>query len=69
MKPSRYYQTWLQIISRSGEAAMFVCGIYLGREQYLTAFFIFLLRAMIGASTSELMYKRMKAVTREEVSR
>ena len=47
---------------------MFVCGVFLGKEEYTTAIVIFILRLVIGATTSELMYRRMKAVTREEVN-
>jgi|GEM_PF-4027700 len=68
MKSSRYYQTYLQIVSRSGEAAMFFSGVFLGKEHYKTAALIFILRLLIGSTTSELMYRRMKAVTREEVN-
>ena len=67
MRSSRYYQNWLQVISRTGEAAMFISGIFLGKEQYFTALIIFSIRIIIGTTTSELMYKRMQAVTREEL--
>lgn len=46
---------------------MFVCGVFLGKEEYATAIVIFIIRIAIGVTTSELMYRRMKAVTREEV--
>ena len=69
MKKSRYYQNILQVVSRTGEAAMFACGIFLGKGEYVTAVIIFLIRIAIGATTSELMYRRMKSVTREEVTR
>lgn len=67
MKSSRYYQNWPQLISRSGEATMFICGILLGKEHYTASAIVFFIRMFIGCTTSEIMYRRMKAVTREEV--
>ena len=67
MRKSRYYQNRLQIVSRLGEASMFFSALFLGKEAYMTAFVLFGLRVLIGLTTSELMYHRMKSVTREEV--
>ena len=69
MRSSRFYQNCLQFVARTGEVAMFISGIFLGKEQYFTALIIFSIRIVIGTTTSELMYKRMQAVTREELHR
>lgn len=58
----------LQIVARLGEVAMFTSGFYLGKEEYTTAVILLIFRMAIGTTTSEIMYKRMKSVTREEVN-
>jgi len=46
---------------------MFCGGVFLGKEHYYTAVILLLIRMVLGFTTSELMYKRMKSTTREEV--
>jgi len=66
MRSSRYYQNWLQIISRSSTIFMFLSGFYLGKGEIMTALIMLGLKLVTGYSISELMYKRMRAVVREE---
>lgn len=66
MRASRYYQTWLQIVSRSSTIFMFLSGFYLGKGDIVTAVIMLILKLVTGYSISELMYKRMQAVVREE---
>jgi len=66
LKPSKYYQRRLQIVSRGSDVVLFLMGFFLGKEAFAMALIFLLLKVSIGFTVSELMYHRMKAVVREE---
>lgn len=65
MKPSRYYQNWLQLVSRGSTIFLFFSGYFLGKEILIVAFVLLFFQLGIGFTTSELMYKRLQAVVKE----
>lgn len=65
LKSSRYYQNWLQIVSRSSDILLFCMGYFLGKELFIIALITLVLKIAIGFTVSELMYKRMQAVVGE----
>ena len=66
MKNSRFYQTWTQIIGSISEMVLFFSGFFLGKEMFVAALILVFLRVVSKFTISELMYRRMKAVVREE---
>ena len=66
MKTSRHYQTAVQIIGSLGEIILFFSGFLLGKEMFYAAAILVAVRIVFKISVSELMYKRMRAVVREE---
>jgi hypothetical protein len=69
MRSSRFYQTKIQIIGTTSEAILFFSGYFLGKEMFLVAAGLLFLRLINKLLISELMYRRSKAVVREEVER
>jgi len=67
-KDSRYYQTAVQIIGSIGEVVLFFSGFFLGKEAFVAAFILITVRIAFKLLVSEFMYRRMKAVVREESS-
>jgi len=67
MKSSRFYQTVIQLIGSVGEVILFLCGFFLGKEMFVTAFVFLVLRISHKIVISELMYRRSITVVREEV--
>jgi len=65
MKPSKYYQKLLQVTSRGSDIILFFVGYFLGREQFIAAALLLLLRLASGYVISELVYKRLQASIRE----
>lgn len=65
MKSSKYYQGWLQLISRGSDIFLFLSGYFLGTGNTITATIMLFFKLITGYATSELMYKRMKAVIEE----
>lgn len=68
MKNSRYYQTAVQVVGSVGEVILFFSGFFLGKEAFAAAFILIILRIAFKLMVSEFMYRRMKAVVREESS-
>ena len=66
MKPSKVYQRWIQIIGRGSDVLLFFSAYFLGKEKFIAALTLLILKLIIGYISSELVYKRMKAVIREE---
>ena len=66
MKKSRFYQNWVQIIGSVSEFVLFFSGFFLGKEMFVAALILIILRVVSKFTISELMYKRMQAVVREE---
>jgi len=66
LKPSRYYQNGVQIIGSFGEILLFLAGVFLGKEMMITAIIFLSLRVINKLVISEFMYRRMKAVVKEE---
>lgn len=66
LKASKYYQRWLQIVSRGSDVFLFLMGYFLGKEAFVVAIFFLVAKLVIGFTVSELMYKRMQSVVREE---
>jgi hypothetical protein len=56
----------VQIIGSVGEVILFFSGFFLGKGAFITAFVLVLLRITVKITVSEFMYRRMKAVVREE---
>lgn len=67
MKSSRYYQNWLQIVSRGSAIFLFFSGYFLGKELFVIASILLLIQLGIGFSISELMYKRLQSTIKEGV--
>lgn len=65
MKRSKYYQRWLQLVSRSSTMFLFFSGYFLGKEIFIVAFVLLFIQLGIGFIISELMYRRLKAVVKE----
>lgn len=65
MKSSKYYQKWLQIVSRSSDVLLFLMGYTLGKDAFLVALLILALKLSAGFIASQLVYKRLQAVTEE----
>lgn len=66
LKPSKFYQRWLQVVSRGSDILLFLMGYFLGKEVFWAALIFLAAKIVVGLTVSELMYKRMKAVVREE---
>jgi len=66
MKSSRFYQNAVQMIGSVGEVILFLCGFFLGKEMFITAIIFLIIRILHKITISELMYRRMKSVLREE---
>ena len=66
MKPSRFYQNIVQMVGSVGEIILFLCGFFLGKEMFFTAIAFLIIRIVHKLAISELMYRRMKSVVREE---
>lgn len=65
MKSSRYYQSWLQIVSRGSDILLFLCGFCLGKEAFAIAIGLIIFRLINGFVISELIYKRLQATISE----
>lgn len=66
LRSSRFYQRWLQLVSRGSDVLLFLMGYCLGKEVFWAALVFLAAKLAVGFTVSELMYKRMKAVVREE---
>lgn len=66
LHPSKYYQRWLQLVSRGSDVLLFLMGYFLGKEVFYMAILFLIAKLAVGFTVSELMYKRMRAVVREE---
>jgi hypothetical protein len=66
MKSSNYYQRLVQIIGSFAEIILFFSGYFLGQGAFATAAILVMIRIVFKVSVSELMFRRMKAVVREE---
>lgn len=66
MKSSRFYQNIVQMVGSVGEIILFLCGFFLGKEMFVTALIFLVIRILHKITISELMYRRMKLVIREE---
>lgn len=65
-KKSRYYQNWVQTVGSVSEIVLFFSGFFLGKEAFVVAFTLLLIRVVGKLLISELMYKRMQSVVYEE---
>ena len=65
LKPSRYYQNFVQIVGSSAEIVLFFSGFFLGKEMFLIASGLLLFRIISKVVISECMYKRMSAQIEE----
>ena len=65
MKPSRYYQNLAQLIGSISEVVLFLSGFFLGKEMFIAAVILMVLRIGSKIVISEFMYKRMQAVIAE----
>lgn len=62
---SRFYQNWLQVVSRGSTIFLFFSGYCLGKGEILAALCLLLFQLGIGFTISELMYKRLQTVVNE----
>jgi len=69
MKPSRYYQNWIQSIGAGSEVVLFFSGFFLGKEMFVLAALLMIFKIFSKFLMSECMYKRMQAIFKEENSR
>lgn len=65
MRPSKFYQGWLQLVSRGSDVLLFMMGYFLGKEIFWAALLFLAAKVVVGFTVSELMYKRMQAVVKE----
>lgn len=65
MRPSKFYQRWLQVTSRGSTACLFFSAYLLGREEFVIALVLLAFQLISGYVISELMYGRLQAVVKE----
>lgn len=65
MKHSRFYQKWLQVVSRGSDILLFLMGYCLGKEIFWAALLFLVVKLAIGFTVGQLMYRRMQAVVKE----
>jgi len=65
MRSSKYYQKWLQLVSRGSDVLLFMMGYFIGKEMFCTALLFLIVKLIIGFAISQLMYRRMQAVVGE----
>jgi hypothetical protein len=56
----------VQIIGSASEIVLFLSGFFLGKEMFIIAAAFMAFRLVSKIAISELMYKRMQAVVKEE---
>lgn len=66
MRPSRYYQNCLHLVSGISDIFLVMFGFFVGRERLYLALLFAVLKYCISFVVRELMYKRMQAVVAEE---
>lgn len=66
MRSSRFYQNAVQIVGSASEVILFFTGFFLGKGCFLIAALLLAVRIANKVTVSELMYRRMQAVVREE---
>ena len=66
MRSSKFYQKWLQLVGRGSDVLLFLMGYSLGKGMFLTALSFLAVKLVIGFTVSQLVYKRMQAVVKEE---
>jgi predicted permease len=65
VKSSKYYQKWLQFIARFSDIVLFLSGFFLGKEIMSIAILMLIFKIIMGYTSSELVYKRLKASIEE----
>lgn len=65
IKPSIFYQKWTQIVGRCSDVLTCLIGVYAGKEMLWAVCLLLFVRLVVGYISSELIYKRLKAVTME----
>jgi hypothetical protein len=65
MRSSKHYQRLLQLVRRSNDIVLFFVGYYLGSGEIFVASFLLILRLIVGYTSSELVYRRLKSTIRE----
>jgi len=65
LRPSRYYQNWLQIIARVSTAFLFVGGYFLSKDNLAASILFLVCNLISGYMCSRLKYRRSQAVTSE----
>jgi hypothetical protein len=55
-----------QIVGSASEIVLFFSGFFLGKEMFIIAGILMIIKIVSKVSISELMYNRMKAVVKEE---
>lgn len=66
MRSSRFYQNAVQIVGSASEVILFLSGFFLGKGCLAVAMILLAMRIANKITVSELMYRRMRAVVREE---
>lgn len=56
----------VQIVGSVSEIILFFSGFFLGKQMFVIAAALMVVKIISKLSISELMYRRMKAVVREE---
>lgn len=68
MKNSRYYQNILQATSVASKICLFFSGYLLGAGNVVAAAGLLVFRVVAAVIVSEMKYKRMQSMFREEVN-
>ncbi len=68
VKSSRFYQNAVQTVGSVGEIILFLCGFCLGKGMFYTAFVFLVIKIVHKLLISELMFRRMKCVIKEETN-
>ena len=65
MRSSKFYQRCLQVTGRGSDVLLFLCGLFLGKGEFIAALIFLILKLIFGYISSELVYRRLKATVCE----
>ncbi len=69
LRPSKYYQRWLQFCGRGKDAFVFFIGLLLGQGFWFLSVILLTIQIVNGIAMSEFVYLREQAVIREKPSK
>ncbi len=66
LRPSKYYQNWLQFLGRGKDVFVFFLGFLLGQGFWFLSIILLIIQLLNGIFLAELVYLREQAVIREK---